>query len=103
MTKRTTAGPRLSAKTCKQVSALILDYLNDRLATPVKREFERHLRICPDCVNFLRTYKKTVAVTQVVEAEDLPLNVRANILSFLRKRIRQIGAIVVYCLSQWIA
>ena len=103
MTKRITARPRLSAKTCKQVSALVLDYINDKLAPSVKREFETHLRVCPDCVNFLRTYKKTVAVTQVVEAEDLPPKVRANILSFLRRRIRQIGAIVVYCWFQWIA
>jgi len=53
----------LTNKTCKQMTDLVLDYLNDKLAPTTKRDFQRHLRICPDCVNFLNSYKKTVAVT----------------------------------------
>ena len=27
-------------------------------------EFEKHLEVCPDCVAFLNTYKKTVELTR---------------------------------------
>jgi hypothetical protein len=96
MTKRAATTRRLSDRTCRQISDLVFDYLNAKLAPAVKRNFERHLSICPDCVSFLNTYRKTVAVTRSVRAERLPPKVRENILAFLRKRIRRIGAYVIF-------
>jgi hypothetical protein len=83
-------APRvLTSKTCKEITDLIFGYVNGRLAPRVKRDFQRHLRICPDCVNFLNTYKKTVATSRSLRPEEMPANVRDNILNFLRKRIRK--------------
>lgn len=76
-------------KTCKEISDLILGYLNDTLSRTVKRDFVRHLRICPDCVNFLNTYKKTAATAASLRPEAIPAKVRDNILEFLRSRIRK--------------
>ena len=76
-------------KTCKEITALLLDYLNGTLSPSVKRDFKRHLRICPDCVNFLNTYKKTVTVSGSVHSEELPVKVRENILDFLRGPMRK--------------
>ena len=81
----------LTHKTCAQMTDLVLDYLNDELSPNVKRDFQRHLRICPDCVNFLNTYKKTVSATGTVRPEEIPARVSNNILAFLRKRMRQSG------------
>jgi anti-sigma factor RsiW len=72
--------------TCKQMTDLLLDYLNDRLSPAVKRDLQRHLRICPDCVHFLNTYKKTVAAARGVHPQEIPPRVRTNILKFLRSR-----------------
>ena len=71
---------------------LVLDYVNDRLNADVKREFKQHLRICPDCVNFLNTYKKTVSVTRSLDPAAIPQSVRKNILEFLRRRVQKSGA-----------
>jgi hypothetical protein len=49
----------------------------------------RHLAICPDCVSFLNTYKKTVQITGSVRVEEMPARVRDNILAFLRRRARR--------------
>ena len=65
----------------------MLDYLTERLTPRIKREFLRHLRLCPDCVSFLNTYKETVAATGTIKPEEIPANVRENVLAFLRKRI----------------
>ena len=79
MVKRKPSPAAPSEKTCRQMTDLVLDYLTNKLSPRVKREFEQHLGICPDCVNFLQTYKKTVAVTNSVKPTDIPANVRDNI------------------------
>lgn len=79
----------MTSKSCKQIADLVLDYLNDNLMPNVKRDFQRHLRICPDCVHFLNTYKKTVSATRTVRPAEIPAKVKNNILDFLRKRTRK--------------
>ena len=76
-------------KTCKEMTDLIFGYLNDTLSRTVQRDFERHLRICPDCVNFLNTYRKTAVTSASLRPEAIPAKVRENILEFLRSRIRK--------------
>jgi anti-sigma factor RsiW len=90
----------LTGKTCKQVTDLVLDYLTDKLSAGVKRSFERHLANCPDCVSFLKTYKKAVAVTKAVKTDEIPARVRDNVLRFLRKQIRRVGALLLYIITQ---
>ncbi len=81
----------LTNRTCKQMADLIYAYLNNSLNPDVKKDFEQHLQICPDCVSFLNTYRKTVEVTRAVRAREIPADVRKNILAFLRKPKRRVG------------
>jgi hypothetical protein len=90
----------LSDKTCKQIADLMADFLTDKLRPVVKQEFAKHLSTCPDCVNFVNSYKKTVQSTATLRAEEIPPQVRDNILGFLRKKLRRISAIVLYLLHQ---
>ena len=98
MPKRTRAPKTPTGKTCKQVSALILNYVTDRLSPRLTREFEQHLRICPDCVNLLNTYKKTVSVAGSLDYTAIPTKVRNNVLAFLRKKMQRILA-CLFCLA----
>ena len=91
MAERKKGQKILTNKTCKQMTDLILDYLNDKLSPTVKRDFQQHLKICPDCVNFLSTYKKTVSVSRSIRSEEIPPRVRNNILNFLRFSTRKSG------------
>jgi anti-sigma factor RsiW len=97
MRKRGAARP-LSARTCKELTALIRDYLTGRLPRSLKREFERHLRLCPDCVSFLKTYRKTAALGAALPPRALPAGVRDNVLEFLRRKMRRIGSFLL-CLA----
>jgi hypothetical protein len=92
MAERKKGQKILTNKTCKQMTDLVFNYLNDKLSPNVKRDFQQHLQICPDCVNFLNTYKKTVSVTRSIRPEEIPPRVRNNILDFLRSRVRKSGA-----------
>ena len=88
MTQRTAKPKPLSKKTCKQIAALVLAYLNDELSPRRKRDFQQHLKICPDCVNFLKTYKKTIQATGTLYLDEMPSIVRDNIWQFLRRKLR---------------
>ena len=86
MAYRKAAARAMTNKTCKQMTDLIFKYVNDNLGAALQKDFQRHLAICPDCVAFLNTYRKTIAVTGSVRAEDIPAKVRDNLLKFLRQR-----------------
>jgi len=88
MAQQTSKPKQLTNKTCKQITALVLAYLNDELSPRRKRDFQQHLKICPDCVNFFKTYKKTIQATGTLYADEMPAKVRNNIWQFLRKRLR---------------
>jgi anti-sigma factor RsiW len=47
---------------CKKTTSIIMDYITEALKPDIALEFEKHLSICPDCVAFLNTYKKTMHV-----------------------------------------
>ena len=100
MAKSKSTRRPLSEKTCKQIADLMADYLSDKLRPTVKQEFAKHLSICPDCVNFVNSYKKTVQSMATLRAEEIPPQVRDNILGFLRKKLRRISAIVLYLIHQ---
>ena len=87
-----------TSKTCREVSDLILAYLNDQLPARTKKAFEQHIKICRDCVNFLNTYKKTVDLTRRLDPARMPKRVRENILRFLSKHTDSLGEAVLLLL-----
>jgi len=93
----------VSAQTCKQIADLLVDYLTDNLRPKLKQEFARHLSLCPDCVSFVNTYRKTVQSTAALRSEKIPAKVRDNVLSFLRNKLRRVGAIIFYLITQMAA
>lgn len=50
--------------TCQDATNLILEFLSGELSPESNSEFEKHLQVCPDCVAFLNTYRKTIELTK---------------------------------------
>jgi len=100
MAKLKTATKSRLDDSCKKMTDLIFNYLTDQLSPTLKDEFERHLKICPDCVNFLNTYKKTVSSAASLTAAAMPANVRKNVLAFLRRKMHPIVAIFLYFMTR---
>jgi anti-sigma factor RsiW len=85
---------------CKRMTDLIFSYLTDRLNPTLKRQFEKHLRICPNCVNFLNTYKKTVSLAGSLSEDEVPHDVRNNVLAFLRRKMHGIPVFFLSLIAQ---
>ncbi|MCZ6485578.1 MAG: zf-HC2 domain-containing protein [Acidobacteria bacterium] len=91
MVKRTRARrtqPRQADRTCQHIADFILDYLTGELHPDTAAEFGEHLGICPDCVAFLNTYKKTVQVTGSLPCEDIPAEMEKRVRQFLEEKIK---------------
>ncbi len=87
-----TRTPRLRSKKgkeiCQQITDLILDYITGELHPDTASELEKHLHICPDCVAFMNTYKKTVEVTRSLPCEDIPPEMEKRVSRFLQKKMK---------------
>jgi len=83
------AEPKQSRITCQAVTSLLVDYLDGELVPEAALSLQRHLRDCPDCVAFLRTYKKTVQATRSLRYEDIPARLRERVRRSLRERIKR--------------
>ena len=46
--------------TCAAFDAFIVDYLDGRLTPKEQRIFERHLRVCRECRDYLDAYRRTI-------------------------------------------
>jgi len=50
--------------TCQEVIDYLSAYVAGELPPDEQAAMERHLAVCPPCVNFLETFRTTLAVTQ---------------------------------------
>ena len=68
------ASPRLI--TCREFNAFIYDYIEGNLSEKQTVLFQRHMRVCPSCRNFLKTYIATYkARSQVSPYDDIEVPV----------------------------
>ena len=81
------SASRVDNLTCQQVTALLVEYVNDTLAPETMRTFQEHLRDCADCLAYLRTYRATIRALGMVRYEDIPAALQDRLLSFLHTRL----------------
>lgn len=56
--------------TCRHAIEFLMAYVENELDPAVKSEFDRHLSICPSCVNYLDSYRRTVRLTRLLAKRD---------------------------------
>jgi anti-sigma factor RsiW len=82
------ARSRRAAMTCERVTALLRDYLAGELNPEITSAFEEHLRRCPDCVAFFKTYQKTTQALQALRHEEIPADLQIRVRQFLRAKLK---------------
>ncbi len=70
---------------CQQVVELVTDYLEGALSRSDRRRFERHLRGCPNCTNYLAQMRMTIAATGTVRPDDLSPQARRELTSLFHR------------------
>ena len=57
---------------CKEIFALLSEYLDLELPPDACKEIEAHIQGCPPCVEFAESLKKTVALCREYKPAELP-------------------------------
>ena len=57
---------------CKEVFALLSDYLNLELGPEACEEIETHLAGCPPCIEFTESLRKTIELCRRYQPDELP-------------------------------
>jgi anti-sigma factor RsiW len=55
--------------TCRQCADFLADYVAGELAADELEIFERHLRACPNCEEYMRQYRTTIAAGRAACAD----------------------------------
>ena len=70
--------------TCKElILDLLADYLDQTLNPDVVAGLERHLQVCPPCVAYLNTYKKTKDLAGRGVPVEMPEEMKTRLGEFL--------------------
>lgn len=76
--------------TCEEVLTFLWAYVAGELPPAKVAELERHLSVCPSCVNYIESYRKTIELSQGSAGEpaeeDLPDDLMRAVLAAVRKR-----------------
>ena len=77
----------MADRRCKQMFAMLSDYLNAELPVKNCRELERHLKGCEPCIAYLESLKNTVEACRRYQVRNSPApskKVREALLVALR-------------------
>jgi RNA polymerase sigma-70 factor (ECF subfamily) len=75
---------------CKQVFALLSQYLDAELSPASCEEIQAHLAACPPCIEFLESLKRTIRLChhcESAEAPPLAPEAREQLLAAYRKTL----------------
>ncbi len=68
---------------CTDIVALLADFVERHLEPDVHADLERHLAACPRCITQLKTYQSTVSLLRSIREDELPLELRCTLRSFV--------------------
>jgi len=71
--------------TCKELTELITDYLEQRLSETERARFEQHLAICEACVTYLDQMRLTVKALGAKPRVEIPKAVESELLQTFRQ------------------
>jgi predicted anti-sigma-YlaC factor YlaD len=70
---------------CEQAVELVTDYLEGALSRRERRRFERHLRSCPNCANYLQQSRITIKLTGAIEPDELTPEAKQDLTELYRR------------------
>jgi anti-sigma factor RsiW len=71
--------------TCKQLTELITDYLEERLPQSERLRFEQHLSTCPACMTYVDQMRLTIKILRAKPRVEIPPAVQSDLLQAFRR------------------
>lgn len=74
--------------TCRELIAVLDDYVDGTMRAELAAALERHLADCAPCRAYLATYARTRALGAAAGRVEMPEEMRARLRAFLAGRLR---------------
>ena len=71
---------------CREVVAVLTDYLEGVLPVEERVALEQHLLICEGCTNFLAQLRTSIALTGVPKVDEVPPQLMDTVLRIYLQR-----------------
>jgi anti-sigma factor RsiW len=71
--------------TCRATVAHLIDYIEGPLPPARRRALERHLRMCPRCVEFIAAYRRTPVIVRRATRTRLTARQHAELRGFVAR------------------
>ena len=71
--------------TCKELTELITDYLEERLSPVDRIRFHQHLSVCIACVTYVEQMRATIKALNSRPAVDIPPDIQSTLLEAFRR------------------
>lgn len=81
-----TAEPRATL-TCQDLISMLMGYLEATVDADTAELFERHLAVCPACVAYVNTYKRTRELTGRAERVEIPEDMKQRLRELLLQQL----------------
>lgn len=72
------------ALTCREVIALLTDYVEDALAAEERLRVEAHIATCDGCTTYLEQVRETIRLTGMLTEEQIPDEQKRRLLDAFR-------------------
>ena len=71
--------------TCRDLVGLLMDFDSDQLSAAWRESIEQHLRCCPQCLAYVKSYRTLVDITRRMPATPLPPRLEQRLQTMLRE------------------
>jgi len=65
--------------TCREFEGLAYDFLEGKLDPKTTRKIEKHMKLCPPCVEFMDSYRCTQEMGRRDEVPSLPIEFKEHL------------------------
>jgi anti-sigma factor RsiW len=73
--------------TCKDSIHKLLEYVDGELSEAQSSELAEHLRACPPCVDFMKTYRATPQLARRALVDEMPGELAGKLKAFIRSKL----------------
>lgn len=75
--------------TCREFIEFLDDFLSESLPEEQRRQFEKHLTVCPDCAAYMDSYEKTVELMRTLaDCEEPPVDIPEELVRAIARVIK---------------